>query len=613
MGDVSDEQLWSWLDRDAPELDEHLQQHPDDEERVEKMRAIIDGVASASGQAPLPETIGRYRINDVLGTGAMGVVYEAVQENPKRTVALKVVHGALKTDPQILRYFHREAQLLGRLSHPAIATVYEAGTTEAGEPFLAMQLAKGRTLSRYLTEENPDRRTRLRVLQRIASAVHVAHESGVIHRDLKPSNIFVDEGGSPMVLDFGLARLAQPEAGSLWSHGSSRHLVGTLQYMSPEQAFGRVEEVDRRTDVYALGVLLYEALLGERPYEVQGQSLPDALERIKTALPGWTPAQRRDVGPDLQAIVLHALEKAPAHRYPTAAALADDIARFLDGKSIEARTPSVGRRMGRVVRRHKALAFALGLGVVALGLGLWLGGGADEPVSPGVDLQSPLVGDRGGPERSPFQEVRWDGDTPTVLHDGRWYEVESLAGHRLGLILEFCKQAGGARWRVHFREDLIQVLERMGTTPGETITLRLWDVEAGETIEVRAPMTEALRGQAGSASIRSAYADFRCPEDVPEVKFEGRWYRLRALEGIPIADLRRQAEQYDNASWKRFLIVSQVDLLTDIRGQSPGETVLLELIDLETGEERLVSDAPFTFDLATVLFEVTEDRPERTR
>src|SRR5262249_3292543 len=214
-------------------------------------------VSRPRGLAHLVQAIGRYRVVRVLGEGGMGTVYEAEQDNPRRTVALKVVRAGLASD-SLLKRFDREAQILGRLHHPGIAQVYDAGVAAGGQPYFAMELIAGVPLDRCAREHALDARGRLDLVARVGDAVQHAHKRGVIHRDLKPGNILVDSSGQPRVLDFGVARAADLGLTAGGGRTEAGQLIGTLRYMSPEQAAGDPTAIGPRGRVYALGVILYE-------------------------------------------------------------------------------------------------------------------------------------------------------------------------------------------------------------------------------------------------------------------------------------------------------------------------------------------------------------------
>jgi eukaryotic-like serine/threonine-protein kinase len=324
----------------------------------------------APAPAPLvvsvPATIGEYRILGKLGEGGMGVVFEAEQPSPRRRVALKVVRGGAYVDDLRLRMFQREVETLARLKHPNIAAIYEAGRTEDGQHFFAMELVQGQRLDEYLrTRPAPTSRSelslRLRLFRKICNAVYYAHQRGVIHRDLKPSNMVVvadgEAGAEPevKVLDFGLARITDGDVRQTMVTEVGM-IKGTLQYMSPEQAKGDPDEIDVRTDVYALGVILYQMLSGRLPYETQATSIVEALRVVCEVPPRplhevW-PAGHRVDG-DLETIIGKALEKEADRRYASAAGLAGDVGRYLDSQPILARPPSTMYQLRKAIARNR--------------------------------------------------------------------------------------------------------------------------------------------------------------------------------------------------------------------------------------------------------------------
>ncbi len=333
-------------------------------------------VASPSSEtAPwLPESIGRYRILRLLGEGGMGAVYEAEQENPHRTVALKVIRAGY-ADPELVRRFENEAQALGRLHHPGIAQIYEAGTADTqfgSQPYFAMELVHGQTLLVYCDQHHLNVRQRLELAAKIADAVQHAHQRGLIHRDLKPANILVDEAGQPRILDFGVARLTDADTQATRQTNIGQ-LIGTLAYMSPEQVQGDPDALDTRSDVYALGVILYEMLAGKLPYTLPRQ-LHDVVRTIQQTEASPLSTTVKSYRGDIETIVAKALEKDKTRRYASAAELAADIRRHLHDEPIVARPPSTIYQLGKFARRNRALVtgvaavFAvLVLGIVASG------------------------------------------------------------------------------------------------------------------------------------------------------------------------------------------------------------------------------------------------------
>ncbi|MEM7245514.1 MAG: serine/threonine-protein kinase [Acidobacteriota bacterium] len=325
-----------------------------------------DELAVASTSPPTPSRVGSYELLRLLGAGGMGVVHLARQENPRREVALKLLHPGLTT-PELLRRFAQEAQVLGRLNHPGIAQVHEAGTTDDGSgpcPYVVMEHVDGVPLTQHATEEELGLTDRLELVIAIAEAVQHAHSKGVVHRDLKPANILVDRDGRPKVLDFGVARVLDPDRCLTSLHTREGQLVGTVAYMSPEQAAGDLE-IDVRSDVHALGVTCYELVTGRLPHGDRQQPLPEQLRAIREDDPVRAGSLDPTLRGDLETILGKALEKDPVRRYPTATAFAADLRRFLDDRPIEARPPSTLYQLCKLARRHRALAIALGLVLLA--------------------------------------------------------------------------------------------------------------------------------------------------------------------------------------------------------------------------------------------------------
>jgi tetratricopeptide (TPR) repeat protein/predicted Ser/Thr protein kinase len=320
--------------------------------------------------APIPPVVGRYRILRLLGEGGMGAVYEAEQDFPHRTVALKVIRAGY-ADTQMLRRFETEAQALGRLQHPGIAQIYDAGTAEtpyARQPYIAMEMVRGRTLLAWCAEHHLVFRQRLELMAKVCDAVQHAHQRGLIHRDLKPANILVGEDGQPKILDFGIARLTDSDAQAT-RQTSMGQIIGTLAYMSPEQVTGDPGELDTRSDVYTLGVILYELLAGKAPYEI-GKQIHEAMRTIREQEPAALRSIDRNLGGDVESIVAKALEKDKVRRYGSAAELAADIRRYLHDEPIVARPASTTYQIRKFARRHKALVGGIAAVFAVLVLGV---------------------------------------------------------------------------------------------------------------------------------------------------------------------------------------------------------------------------------------------------
>lgn len=314
-----------------------------------------------------PETIGPYRITGTLGEGGMGTVYEAQQDQPHRMVALKVIRHDF-VSPELIRRFSRESEVLGRLQHPGIAQIYQAGTFEDAHgprPFFAMELVKGQPLTEYLRAQSLDVRHRLELFARICDAVHYAHQQGVIHRDLKPANIMVDAAGHPKILDFGVARLTDADVQAT-RQTSIGEVIGTLQYMSPEQVNADPGDIDTRSDVYSLGVILYEVLSGRLPYDLARKLIYEAARIILIDDPARLSSIDRELAGDVEIIVAKALEKEKNRRYGSAEELASDLRRFLSDEPIVARPATAMYHLRKFARRNRALVGGLALAALAL-------------------------------------------------------------------------------------------------------------------------------------------------------------------------------------------------------------------------------------------------------
>lgn len=314
----------------------------------------------------LPERIGPYRIISRLGEGAMGVVYEAEQENPRRAVALKVTREATHPSESITRQLSREIQVLARLKHPGIVPIYDAGRTEDGRHYFVMELVRGDSLTLHAQRHRLDMRERAELVRQVCDGLHHAHQRGVIHRDLKPANILVDGQGRPRILDFGLARIIENDPEMTLSMSRVGHIQGTLAYMSPEQAAGSLEEIDVRSDVYGLGATLYELLSGATPHDLKDRPLHEALRIISEE---DAPPLRRcnpSIHKDLELICAKALARESGRRYQSCFEFMEDLSRYLEGRPVQARPPTLGYLANRWINRHKAAAAVLAL------LAFWL-------------------------------------------------------------------------------------------------------------------------------------------------------------------------------------------------------------------------------------------------
>ena len=303
-----------------------------------------------------PKRIGQYTIKRVIASGGMGTVFEALQENPKRPVAIKVIRSNL-TDESAVRRLEYEAQLLAHLRHPGIAQIYEAGSyDDSGNqtPYFAMEyIPNAKSIIDYANENKLSTNDKLNLFLQICDAIHHGHQRGIVHRDLKPSNILVDSSGRVRVIDFGVARATDTDmkqAGGLTNYGQ---IVGTVQYMSPEQFNADPHDIDIRSDVYALGLILYELLSGSLPYSTSSDKIFDFASEVRE---GKTiPIGEKDSSfkGDIDAIIRKAMNRDREKRYQSAFGLAQDIRRFINGDAVVATRPGLGYQIKVFARKNK--------------------------------------------------------------------------------------------------------------------------------------------------------------------------------------------------------------------------------------------------------------------
>lgn len=319
----------------------------------------------------MPEVVDQYRIVRLIGEGGMGAVFEAEQARPKRTVALKVVKLGLVDDSYRQR-FEIESQALALLQHPGIAQIYAAASTPTPLgilPYFVMEFIHGESLTAYADSQRLNTRQRLELMIKICEAVNHAHQRGIIHRDLKPGNILVDHEGNPKILDFGLARITNSDIETTRKTDIGQ-LMGTLPYMSPEQVLADPALLDTRSDIYALGVILFELLAGRLPYTTDKRMLHEAVRTIVEQEAPPLSSIHRSLRGDIETIVQTALHKDRNRRYASAAIMAGDLRRHLNSEPIVARPPSTIYQIQKFARRHKGLVLGLASVLLVLIIGV---------------------------------------------------------------------------------------------------------------------------------------------------------------------------------------------------------------------------------------------------
>jgi tetratricopeptide (TPR) repeat protein/predicted Ser/Thr protein kinase len=330
---------------------------------LEAAHTPASGTGGFVGDLPPAGTFPGYELIREVHRGGQGAVFLAIQHATKRRVAIKLMHGGPFRGSAGRARFEREVQILGQLNHPNIVRIHDSGTTTDGSNFYVMDYVSGRSLDEVIsTDKRPTIEETLRLFVKICDGINAAHLKGIIHRDIKPSNIRISTSGEPVVVDFGLAKVALPGGSSdenpaLMS--MTGQFIGSLPWASPEQAQGVHEHVDVRTDVYSLGVVLYQLLTGNFPYDVIG-TMRDVLDRILRAEPARPSTVRRQINDEVETIVLKCLAKERERRYQSAGELARDIERYLGGQPIEAKRDSVLYVITKTARRYRAIAVVAG-------------------------------------------------------------------------------------------------------------------------------------------------------------------------------------------------------------------------------------------------------------
>lgn len=422
----------------------------------------------ASGGTPIfageAESIPGYRVMGQIGRGGMGTVFQAqrLDDRFQKHVAIKVMRRGMDTD-EMLERFKLERQVLGALNHPNIARLYDAGATEDGRPYFVMEHVQGIPIDAYCDEHSLNVAERVRLFTKVCGAVHYAHQNLIVHRDLKPSNILVTAQGEPKLLDFGIAKLLNPELLGLPALTRPDQRIMTYEYASPEQVQG--QQITTASDVYALGVILYELLTGHRPYQIERRVHAEAVriiceeepKRPSTAVSSAATrhtgrgemetitaneiAKRREaqstrlkkrLSGDLDNVILMSMRKSAQRRYTTAQALADDLVRHLDGQTVTARAPTFGYRAGKFIRRNRASVTAASVLLVVLLAGIaattwgWQAAGdaRDRESIARIEAEEAAIGERVARElaEARYTQLR----RMFVIEDTLYDEIESL-------------------------------------------------------------------------------------------------------------------------------------------------------------------------------------------
>jgi serine/threonine protein kinase len=439
--------------------------------------------------------LGGVKIVKLIGEGGMGRVYEAEQTNPRRTVAVKVVRQGI-TSEKTMRRFEREAQILGKLQHPHIAQIHVVGSysSDIGDlPFFVMEfVANAKPITNFAAERDLSLEEKLRLFKRVCEAVSHGHDRGVVHRDLKPGNILIDATGSPKIIDFGVARSTDSDLTLTSMKTDTGQLVGTVQYMSPEQFGDGPDDLDGRADVYSLGVVLYELVGGVLPYEVRKKKMHEAARIVCEQIPTPLKALERTIPRPVSLIAERSLQKNRRDRYQSAGALASDIERYLDGRPI---SQSMRGRVARMrntaqhLTRGRAARITIAAAMVLAAIGGTLlvdrayrktpGGTPGTPAQPGAGQATAADPDSAKPSAGSATRTGLEPNNQPRTQNQPW-----IVGSWLGEI------AGNA-WSLEFQANG-KFTERVS---GNDIDNGTWQMMPGNLAEARSGRGTSLMCQ----------------------------------------------------------------------------------------------------------------------
>jgi tRNA A-37 threonylcarbamoyl transferase component Bud32 len=505
--------------------------------------------------------LGGITITRLIGEGGMGRVYEAHQEDPPRTVAVKVIRQGI-TSEKTMRRFEREAEFLGRLQHPGIARIYVVGSYSSDDgdvPFFVMEfVANAKPINHYASENNLSLADRLKLFVSVCEAVSHGHDRGIIHRDLKPGNILIDSNGLPKVIDFGVARSTDSDFSLTSMKTDTGALVGTVQYMSPEQFGDSPEGLDGRADVYSLGVVLYELIAGVLPYEVRKKKMHEAARIICEEIPPSLRSWDRGIPGDVSLIVERCLEKNRMRRYQGAAALAKDLQRHLAGENVPRSWKDVVRPYVRWAWRQRFWLVALVFLVVlpGIGLGWWAyANRAQQAVEVEVrrNLNEGLSGLGAGLANI---EASMDEDLRRIAQDGRRFDREAC--ERLVLLVWSTWNNDASRHSGELSANWVHISQAHPSVPVEVLFRRfqVWEKKfqelrgtLGRDCEMFQEDCRGLIGKADADPSLDVFANF-------QAELRGRiasWHldansRLANLVDEAREDLQAHARELANES-----------------------------------------------------------------